>query len=162
MIRIRANTAQERARLQSLRDGLTPEAIDPVIDQVGLKVFADVVQNTPKRWFGQVRAGWTIQKPAPGARTILNRNKVMKFLEFGTADEGRGFIVPKVKKYLYIPLTRAAAAGWQAGMKFGVDFILKKQVRGIAPRRIVAAARERARSLLKTTMKAHIRRLLHG
>jgi len=162
MIRIRANTAPARTAVVKVQSGLTPAEIDPVIDRVGLQVFADVVQHTPKKWFGQVRAGWTIQKPGLGQRIVVNRNKVMLFLEEGTANAGTGFIVPKIKKFLYIPLTRSAAAGWHSGLKRGIDYIMKKAVRGIAPRKIVAAARERARVLLLNAMKAHIRRLIHG
>jgi hypothetical protein len=142
-----------------IRAYFTPQAVDPVIDRVALETLASAVQATPKRWFGQVRAAWRIQKPHPGARNVVNDHKVMRFLEFGTANAGQGFITPKLKKALYIPLNRRAAMGWNEGLRYGVDYILRKRVRGITPRRIVAMEQVKAKARMLEAMREYIRKV---
>lgn len=160
MIRATVNTSAARAHIEAIKAGLTPENIDPIVHTVALKTLADVVQKTPKRWFGQVRAAWHIEKPGVGVRTVVNSNKVMKFLEEGTANAGTGWIYPKVKKFLYIPLVRAAAAGWHEGLRRGVDYILRRRVRGIKPIAIIPGAKARSQAALKEEFKRFIRKLI--
>lgn len=197
MIRIHTKTKSARATVTRLQKALTPEAVDPVVDEVALRTLAEVIKATPKRWFGQVRRSWQIQTPMPGTRIIVNESKIMAFLEHGTANEGTGFIRPKRKKALYVPLNRRAAAGWnqslvqqqivrktqryltpeersrvigtalpdkngRTGFLLRGDYLLLKKVRGIKPRRIVAAQRVIAQKRLLKAMKAHIRKALHG
>jgi hypothetical protein len=151
-----------RAKVERVKAALTPTAVDPVMERVGLETFRELVEATPKRWFGQVRAGWRIEKPKEGERVVINRNKVMLFLEAGTANQGTGFIEPKEKKALYIPLNRRAAMGWVEGLKYGVDYILRMRVRGIKPRWIVHKERKKARARLMKALKEHVRKVLHG
>jgi hypothetical protein len=151
MILVSAESAAAKDAVEKLALAMTPEAIDPVVDKAALITLRDVVEHTPKKWFGQVRAGWQIQTPGPGARIIENENKVMLFLEEGTSAHG-----PTFKKSLYIPLTRRAAAGWHQGLKYGVDYILRKSVKGIEARRIARDAQDRANTTLLELMKEHI------
>ena len=138
--------------LEKLVAALTPERIDPVVERVAVETFSNLVRNTPQKWFGQVRKAWQLTKPRVGERNVINKNKVMRFLEFGTKAHG-----PVQKKFLYIPLTRQAASGWSASLKRGVDYILVKRVRGIEPRGIVAAERAATGVRLLAAAKAHIK-----
>ncbi len=162
MIKVNVQSEAVRAKIERVRAAMTPEAVDPVMERAGLETFREVVAATPKRWFGQVRGSWKIEKPKEGQRLVINRNKIMLFLEVGTANEGQGFIEPKEKKALYIPLNRKAAMGWVEGLKYGVDYILRKRVRGIKPRWIVRDERKKARVRLLKAMKEHIRKVLNG
>lgn len=156
-VTIKGDEAKGLAMLEKMQRAMTPEAIDPMIEFVAAQTFAHVVEATPKKWFGSVRAAWQLEKPAVGERLVINRNKVMRFLEDGTANGGTGFIYPQVKKVLYIPLTRAAAGGWHEGLKNGVDYILRPKVKGIAPRKIVEAERLLVEERLKVATLAHLR-----
>lgn len=162
MIRIEfdINTDQTRKVAQALARALTPERMVRVVERTAFEAQRDLIKATPKKWFGQVRRGWKVDAPSPDVRRVFNENKIMRFLEYGTANGGTGFIKPKVKKFLYIPLKRGAAAGWHSGLKIGKDYILRKQVRGIKPMGIVAAERAKAGDRLKANIRAFIDRAL--
>lgn len=162
MIRVLVQTEDARRMLKRIQSALEPAAIDPVVGRVGLETLRSVVEATPKRWFGQVRRSWQIEMPTLGSRVVRNDNKIMRFLEFGTANAGQSWIYPKTKKMLYIPLNRRAALGWNESMVRGVDYILRRRVRGIKPRRIVAKQREIAAKKLLEAFVQHIRRAVHG
>jgi hypothetical protein len=160
VIKLDVKGAVNPEKLAKLRAALEPAATDPVVERVALRAFAKVVKDTPKRWFGQVRMSWQIQKPRPGARVVVNDNKIMLWLEEGTANAGTGRIYPKRGKFLYIPRNRNAALGWNPGLVYGRDYILRKSVRGIKPRRIAAKVAKEADKWLLADMKAHIKKAL--
>ena len=172
MISIVVNTSGAEATLARLKAGLTPEAIDPIVDEVAMRTLAQVVAATPKKWFGQVRRSWQVEKPMAGARLVKNDNKIMWFLEKGTKDHG-----PVKAKAMFIPLTRKAAMaprmpgsrvrafkgkGGSTALKWGVDYILTKWVKGIAARGIAAAQAKETDVMLKAAMEQHIRGLVNG
>jgi hypothetical protein len=160
-IRAKVNSGRAQAMIAKAQEALRPEAIDPVIERVALRTHREVVEATPKRWFGQVRRSWQIEKPAIGARLVRNDNKIMLFLEEGTAEKGTGYIYPKRKKMLYIPRTRkAAVGGWHPGLRYGRDYILRRRVRGIRPRYIAAKQQKKSQGYLHEAMKAHLRRAI--
>lgn len=137
-----------------------PEAIDPVIERVALWAWAELRKRTPKGKLagGKTRQAWTLTTPKKGARLLENKSKVMLFLEEGTRAHG-----PKVKKFLYIPLTLLGLEGSQEGRtKRGRDYILVKRVRGIRAMHIVRELRKEAMAKLKEAMKAHVRALVAG
>lgn len=152
-------TAGARAWLEWFQYKTSPLQLDKMVDKVALQTEAALKEATPKRWFGQVRNGWAVQKPEMGVRvlangaTASNGAPIMLFLEEGTANDGQGFIYPKVKKFLYVPLTKRAAGGWRQGLRWGVDFILKLRVRGQKGQHIVAKERPRAMERLKQGYK---------
>jgi len=53
---LRANTVRAERKLAALKHALTPAGVDKVVAKVAWQTFAHVVQETPKRWFGQVRS----------------------------------------------------------------------------------------------------------
>jgi hypothetical protein len=161
MIRL-TGAARAINRLAGLNRALTPEALDSIVDRVALQTMAELVKATPKRWFGQVRRAWHILKPEEGVRIIRNGSKIMVFLEHGTANGGTGFITPKVKKFLYIPLTRRAAGGWHEGLVYGRDYVLAKRARGIKPRNIVSTEKPKAEARLAEAIKGHVRKAVNG
>ncbi len=158
MIKITANTAGARAKLQRVQQGLSPEGIDPVVERVALWAIAQLKLRTPKGKLagGNTRRAWQgPSKLRAGVRLIENDSKVMRFLEEGTRAHG-----PVKAKMLYIPLTVRALAGWNKGLIRGQDYILKKWVRGIAALHIVRDVRKEAMVMLKAAMKTHIRELV--
>lgn len=150
-------TERAREMFQRLKEGLTDERMDAVVDRAALETHAELVKNTPKRWTGTVRRSWTIEKPAKMERRIVNPNKVMGFLERGTRAHG-----PVTKKALFIALKKSAAGGWYGGLKAGVDFILRRRVKGIKAMRIVEKERPIAAERLREGTRNLIRRLVHG
>ena len=121
----------------------------------------DVVSATPKGWTGNTRQGWKIERPKPGVRVVANPMKVALFLEEGTANGGTGRIFPRVKRFLYIPLNaRAALGGWNATLRRGVDYILRRSVRGIRPRWIARTEGEAAEVRLVKAVQDYIRGIL--
>ena len=80
----------------------------------------------------------------------------MFFLEKGTKDHG-----PKTKKVLYIPLNRKAAlGGWNEELQMGVDYILRRKVKGIKAMHIVAYQRPITAQWNYAIMRKHIKALL--
>jgi hypothetical protein len=109
MYRVRINSQGAEDMLARVQAALAPEAIDPVIQLQAHKAHAELVKATPKRFFGQVRREWTVEKISPGAYRVANPNPIMGWLEYGTGHSTGGFIYPKNAKALFVALTRRAA-----------------------------------------------------
>ena len=149
-------TAATTAMLERMAGQFAPDKIDRVVAGVATETLRHVVQETPKKWFGDLRRQWRAERLGVGSYKVTNPSKVMLFIEEGTANGGTGRIFPKEKKVLYIPLTRRAALGWNPSLKYGKDYILRKSVRGIRPRWIVRRERVLARERLLAAAKDHI------
>jgi hypothetical protein len=167
VIRVTAQTEAAERILVALRDGLTPENLDPIVERVALQSLAGLVAASPKRWFGQIRSGWEVRKPAEGSRELdipaskvgVGGQKVRDialWVDQGTANDGAGFIYPVRAKLLYIPLTRRAAGGWQPGLQRGVDYVLAPRVRGIKGRQFIAPQRAKAFERLRAGLRNYI------
>jgi len=169
---IKADTEQTQRALAAIEKALSPEGLDAVVENVAFRSLLNVVKATPKKWTGQLRREWHMTKPAVGVRVLQNNSKVMKFLEYGTANKGTGFIYPRTAKALFIPLTRKAAMqGWSPALKMQRlvkvpgggwmfqpgDYLLAKRVRGITPRFIVLNGQLYATALMKTEAAKYIR-----
>lgn len=154
------------AKLEKIQLLVANESFDQPVERTAFRAQRDLVSNTPKRWTGITRRSWGITKPGPGQRLIRNSSKVMIFLEEGTGNAGTptshgGYIYPKTKRYLFIPLNaRAALQGWLPGMKFGVDYVLAKRARGIKAMKIVAKYRPIAQQNLKNEVRAFLQKAL--
>lgn len=150
-----------RKKLLKLKAGLEEEAVDDVVEEAGLQALAEIIARTPKKWFGQVRRGWQIERPRAGKRIVANENKIMGWLEDGTKAHG-----PVRADRLFIPLTRKAALAYAArrrtGLVYGVDYVLVKWVRGIRARKIVEGFEPRAQEILLQAMEAYVRKLIDG
>lgn len=151
----------DTARLLAKIRTAIAEQTETVLERAAVRVLREVVERTPKRWFGQVRRSWQIVREK-NCRLIKNPHKVMGYLEFGTADEGRGFIYPQNKKALYIPFNRKASFGWSEELQKDEDYILRKRVHGIKPRRIVERLLPWVDQVLVEEMRREIRRALAG
>jgi hypothetical protein len=148
-----------------------------------------MIRQTPKRWTGQTRRSWVIQRTGGDGVVLTNTSKVMKFLEDGTRAHG-----PKRAKRLFVPLTKraflagprgvisankaaAAQSQWSnygsaaAGKKtkkkklpfvVGVDFVFAKRVRGIRAMNIVKNARSFANTTCRMLMVQHLVKTLRG
>lgn len=163
MITVNVNSRSANELFDAIKRALSPESVDATIARAAARVLREVVERTPKRWFGQVRRSWQMVKgEKPGQWVVRNPHKVMRYLEFGTANEGTGFIYPKRARALYIPLNRKASFGWNADLEYGEDYILRRRVRGIKPRRIVARMRPFVESALLYEMRATIRNAIAG
>ena len=136
-----------------------------VCDRVAMQSYGRLRQSTPIGYTGRVQGDWEHIRLAPMKHINSNPNKVMRWLEHGTAAHG-----PKTAKALFVPLNqRATTAGPRGVMSanaqardrgttvryrdpasgryavrppvvlpftFGVDFIWARRVRGIRARHI--------------------------
>lgn len=171
MIRLKAETEAAKRMLEKLSEGLTAANLDPIADRVMLKTLAKMVAASPKKWFGQIRSGWTITKPRPGARVLdipLSKTtskgtpirQIASWIDQGTANKGQGWIYPTTAKKLYIPLKKAAADGWNPGLRYGKDYILVPRVRGIRPRYFIAPVRAESFTLFRAEAVKFVRKLM--
>jgi hypothetical protein len=159
---IRADTAVAGLTLLATEAGL-----DGPVERAASRVLAELAARTPQRWTGATRRAWTIKHTGDGQRLIWNTldgttpNKVFLFLEHGTAGGGTGYIYPRAKKALFIPLTaRAAQQGWNPGLVRDVDYIMRRRVRGIRPRRITAGFVARAQEILREEVQKFLQQTL--
>lgn len=161
-VKITVQSTKFLARLRRLEERMTPKGMDAAVERAGLKTQVALVRATPKRWTGNTRKGWTVERPRHGTRIVINRVKSMLFLERGTANGGTGYIRPRRAKRLFVPLRKEAAAGWKPSLKYGVHYVLKKEVRGIRPRRIIARQRPLAQQRLREEIQLEVRNALNG
>lgn len=134
-VRVTVKGEAAKKKIQRVAAAMTPERTDPVVDRAAFMTQARLIRSTPKRWFGQVRRGWIVVKPRPGARVVINQNKVMLFLEEGTRDHGPreifGPLLPGQKRRkaaMFVPLTRRAANATQG--IYGVGTVDQFTVKG--------------------------------
>lgn len=162
VLKATVDTAPARQMLERLLAELTPEKADKAVQKAAFKVQRMVVTDTIEailnyakkpRWnIAKPENKWLVEKLGPSHWIVVNRDKVMRFLEFGTRPHG-----PVLAKLLYIPLVRRAAAGYRKGFKFGRDFILTRFVKGIRPYSIVETARRKAVDILREEFVAFAR-----
>ena len=116
----------------------------------------------------------------------------MAYLEHGTGQSRGGWIYPRVKKALFVPLTKKAAffnrarAVWgesegvrgESGASFthrtpkgrsvtkrltyGTDYVLAKRVRGIRPRRIAWKEQGVTDIFLRREIESEARKIMAG
>lgn len=148
---------------------MAPRKIDPVVDQAAWQTHARLVRQTPKKWFGQVRAGWVVIRYGVAARLVVNRNKIMLFLEEGTKAHGPREIYgplkpgqPRKKKALFIPLTRKAANATQGIYGVGSTIKVTRHTQGAASLSKVRAIFQRTQSVRKGRTTTGSRALIFG
>lgn len=169
MINVRATAAatqKVKLRIDRIKEAMRPERVDVVVAGVALETWKSLVHKTPRGWTGNLAKAWYIERVELGLWYVRNRSqRILRFIEYGTpaGSPGTGRIYPRVKKALFIPLTEAAALlGWSPSLQSGVDYLLRKSVRGIKPRKIVASELPLVRRRLKEAMKSHIRKALNA
>lgn len=126
---VSVNVDGVRKRIMQLKD---PNTFDSLCDSVAHEVHGKLVSEwTPRKWTGKTRQAWL--PPVRGRtvnREIVNRSVVMAYLDRGTGATRGGYIYPRVKKALFIPLTYQASmfarnrASWgefEGGDEDGVD-----------------------------------------
>lgn len=166
MIRIETDDAKAEELFGKLQLFVSDRSFDQPVEIAAWKCHRDLVVATPKKWTGMTRRAWQVKKPGEGARIISNTSKVMLFLEGGTGNAGTptsngGYIYPRTKRALFIPLNaKAAISGWDRSMVYGRDYVLAKRVRGIRARHIVKNYRPKAVEHLKNEMKTFLRNAL--
>jgi len=169
MIRVTANTSGLSKKIKKLTRALNKTKMTGVVRKAAFVTRDRLVKKTPKRWTGQTRRGWKVDKVSEGHYVVYNKSKVMLFLEKGTKGSK-----PKKAKFLFIPLTRRAflaggkgvyaankaakEAGGTPKFKFGKDFVLAKKAKGIKPLHIVRDARSFSRITLKAAMRQYIKK----
>lgn len=148
--------------LKVLKEGLRPEKIDFVVERRAAMTLKTAIERTPKKWFGQVRRSWMMKKEGPAHHVVRNDNKIMLFLEEGTRAHGpvtaKALFIPLTRKAVVankefrkelvsagpgfikvrrqVPNKGGGLRTTVTTLKFGVDYILVKRVKGITPRRI--------------------------
>ena len=114
----------------AVSEKISIEKLKEVLKKVVEQSTDNLREKTPVKWTGNVKASWVTEELTDGFQ-IKNTNVVMLYLEKGTKAHG-----PVTAKRLYIPL-KPEAAQWSKGLKFGVDFVLAKRVKGIRALNIV-------------------------
>lgn len=180
VIRVTAQTEAAEALVAALQEGLQPARYDRIVEKAAFQSLAELVQASPKKWFGQIQKGWQVTKPEDGSRIIdiPQENKsasgtsvrdITRFVNFGTANNGEGWIVPVKKKILYIPLNPKAAAGWNPslvlqrvvnGELIRGDYLLVPRVHGIKGRHFIEPQRAKAFERLRDALRQYILRLV--
>ncbi len=184
-----ADVEKAQRQLESLEKALSVQEVEKIVDRVAFASMRQVIEATPKKWFGQARKGWTVKRPEAGVRVLENPNPVFRFIDQGTQAHG-----PKKAKALFIPITKRAAlayaaalgfnpedSNWTSGeggrrlfvssttrtgkgklteLEWGKDYVLAKRVRGITARRISEGQRKRTNLLLRETVSLYVRRIL--
>lgn len=166
MIRASSSGDEVNAKLRRIALAVEDGSFDQPVEIAAWRCRTELIERTPKKWTGLTRKAWQVDKPGAGTRIVANKSKVMLFLEEGTGNAGTptsngGYIYPKSKKFLFIPKTSTAAVGgWRAGMKWGIDFVLARRVRGIQAMHIVGRFRDRAGQILREEMKNFLTRII--
>jgi hypothetical protein len=138
-----------------------------------------MIYRTPKKWTGQTRRSWVVNRRGGSTYELTNAAKTMLYLELGTKAHG-----PRQATMLFIPLTRRAAAAGARGVinanrrahtevafgarkakakppfVYGKDYRWAKRVRGIRARYIVRTARPFAAASYRLMMVRHMRQAL--
>jgi len=156
-----AQTGPAKRLIKKLHRNLTPESMDRVVRVSAFKIHAKLVVATPKRWTGQTRRGWTVTFAGASHYAIWNRSKVMLWLEKGTPARG-----PVRAKALFIPLNRKMALAGPKALKnpnhrfiYGVDYILRKSVKGAKAMHIVRNFLPTGEKILFAEMRSFIREI---
>jgi hypothetical protein len=155
-------TERQRVAFERLSAAYSPTAVDHVVERVAMEAKRELTERTPKGWTGATANAWFVIKVQPGERDVVNPTVTMRFLEYGTprGAPGIGFIYPKIKKALYIPLTAAGANGWRPSLRPGIDYILRKKVRGMKPQKIVEKYQPVLDKKLEEALLQHFRAAL--
>ena len=160
------STGDSEKKIQSMLHALRDEAFDKPVEIAGWKVLRGIVELTPKKYTGVTRRSWKMEKVGTGQRLVSNDSKTMLWLEKGTGNAGTatshgGYIYPKSKKFLFVPLnSRAAIGGWTPGIKFGTNYVLARRVRGIRAMHIVENFKPNAAEILKTEVKKFLETII--
>lgn len=159
---IKATVKAEKARLmlERVKDVMTPTGMDRVLEPIAFKTHREVVEATPKL-SGTLRGHWNVTHPKPAQYVVINKSKVMVFLEHGTGLTTGGWIKPKVARRLFVALSKKARER-QPGLVYGVDYVLAKRVRGIKAHNIVKKQREKARDEITEAFQEAIRDAIRG
>lgn len=157
MIRYTVKTAAARRRLELLQAALTPERIDPIVDKVAFQTQAALIRATPKKWFGQVRRGWIVVKPAEGQRVVVNVNPIMTFLEEGTKAHG-----PVNADALFIPLTRRAVNATAGFFAVGLVPATTVSKTFVGPVPHVPGIQQKTTTIRKGKARVGVRNFIYG
>lgn len=172
---VQFNASTTIAYLKRFNQAMSPANRKMVNRQAAEICRRRIIRQTPKRWTGQTRRSWVINKDGDTGHELTNTSKVMRFLENGTRAHG-----PKTAKRLFVPLTKraflagprgviaankAASATASSGKKgrkkklpfvVGKDFVFAKRVRGIRALNIVKNTRPFALTTLRLLMTRHL------
>lgn len=161
--------------------------VSAVSENVAMESLVRLVNSTPIRYTGNTRKGWVHRKLGSMNHLLVNPNKVMGFLEYGTKAHG-----PVRARALFIPLNVQAfhagpkgvmAANAQARannqwrnygnavrgranrrarlpFQIGVDFLFVKRVKGIRAHHIARDEQARVTRILVEEVKNQLRREL--
>lgn len=169
-IRVTAKTKEAEDFVKALAAALSEAELDKVVDKVALKALGWLIEGTPKGHTGRLRNGWTIAKPREAQRILANMTTIetsfgprllLDMLATGTGiygPQGKPVVSP-YGRMMYVPLSRRAYFGYRPGMRYGVDFVMAKEVRGIKPlkrRKVIENVEPRVANLLESEVAKHL------
>lgn len=173
-IKITALTKGAQRKVERLQRALDIAQIDAVVDEVSLIVLGWLIEATPKKE-GTARRAWKVMTPRAARREIYNTAKVrtvvrgevpvLELLATGTGIYGPSGtrVVSPNGNAMFVPIGIRGIGGWRPGLRYGIDYVMAKSVKGIRPtraRKPVAAVRPRAEKLLVKRLVAHLKRAI--
>lgn len=155
-------------KVTRLQNALHPSQTDRVVERAANETYSILVKATPKKWFGQVRAAWGVNKPQEGVRVVRNDSIIMLWLEEGTKAHGpREIFGPlqqgqkRKKNALFIPLSRRAVGATDGVFGVGTARV-KVSSRGIRQFESETSTEKRAALILKADNKRGYTKLIYG
>ncbi len=169
-VRLVCKSAEAQAFVETVSAALSLEKLDAIVERVAAKVYALLVEKTPKGYTGNLRNQWRMMKPQEAVRVLSNITTVetsrgtvllLDMLADGTGRYGPQAtdVVSPTGALMYIPLNRRAALGWRPGLKYGVDYVMAKSVKGIRrnlSRRPVEVVAPRAERMLEEAITKYL------
>lgn len=142
-----------------------PEKVfDPEFKKVARQGVRNLGKETPKKT-GNTARGWTNPLKISLSKYVVSnsiKTADKKHLLVNILDKGRGVVVPKRAKKLYIPLTekgRAKKLGGRipANLVYGIDYILADRARATKGEKFLDKEEKRAGKELTKLMIKKIR-----
>lgn len=179
MIRTKVKGDAEVARLKRIVSRM-PKILGDAARRTAIWTQGELIRATPKKWTGMTRKAWQVIRIGDTTFRVENESKVMLFLEEGTKAHGPVTSMSQRPwandpgnvrhghervlrgqrfraKRLFLPLTRRAAlGGWNPGLRYGIDYVLAKKVKGIRARHIVEKQRPKTVEYLQNQAGAGI------
>jgi len=153
MIKVKVTNRQALTRMDKLIKTISPSGMDSTVAKVAKTANSDLRAATPEKWTGETRKAWETGKKEDAVHTVTNPSKVFRILEYGR----RAMAKPRVAKFFYIPLNKKAREGWTPQLRRGRDYILKRSVGPITPRRILRDYVPKAKELFSSMVIAKLR-----
>lgn len=154
--------------LKDLKKIANPEkTFDTTIKKAAFDSLSRLIETTPKSTSRVARAWEEPKKKASAEYVVSNKSKTKTGIPIVTIlDEGRGVVLPKRAKRLFIPLTTKGRERLDikvARVKplvYGVDYILAKKARAYSGTKFLTKELKKAANAMTRDIIKKIRRII--